>query len=229
MNPMGEPSEVIIPLFGVLDVTGEVVVMWIIVAAVAVISLLVTRNLQERPGKFQNLIEMGVEYLDDFFSGILGKSTARKYLYFLGSLFVFIIFANYSGLFPGVGLTKYAKAPTSSLSVTAALGLMTFVFLQVSGVRERGLGGYLKHFWNPMIILPILLVLDEFIKPASLALRRFGNILGEETDTEQLYELLPIGAPLIMMVLSLLFCFIQALVFTMLTAIYLEEALGEEE
>ena len=102
---MGEPSEVIITIFGILDVTGEVVVMWIILALVAVLSLLVTRHLKERPGKFQNLIETGVEYLDNFFGGIMGKKTSRKYFYFLGSLFIFIIFANYSGLFPGVGLT----------------------------------------------------------------------------------------------------------------------------
>ena len=68
-----------------------------------------------------------------------------------------------------------------------------------------------------------LLVLDEFIKPVSLALRLFGNVFGEETVTEQLYELLPIGAPIIMMALSLLFCAIQAVVFTMLTSIYLDE------
>ena len=226
---MSEPSEVILPIFGILDVTGEVVVMWIIVAVIAVLSLLVTRNLQERPGRLQNLVEMGIETLDHFFVGLLGPARARKYMFFLGTLFVFILFANYSGLFPGVGLTKYLKAPTSSLSVTAALGGMTFLFLQIAGIRERGLGGYLKHFWNPVIILPILLILDEFIKPLSLALRLFGNIFGEETVTEQLYELLPIGAPLIMMILSLLFCFIQAVVFTMLTSIYLDEALGEEE
>ena len=68
-----------------------------------------------------------------------------------------------------------------------------------------------------------LLVLDEFIKPVSLALRLFGNVFGEETVTEQLYVLLPIGAPIIMMALSLLFCAIQAVVFTMLTSIYLDE------
>ena len=153
---MSEPSEVIIPLFGVLDVTGEVVVMWIILAVLAAVSLIVTRDLKERPGRFQNLIEMGVEYLDNFFAGIIGKEKSRKYFYFLGSLFLFILFANYSGLFPGVGMTKYAKAPTSSLSVT-------------------------------------------------------------------------LGAPLIMMVLSLLFCFIQAVVFTMLTTIYLDEATEIEE
>lgn len=221
---MSEPSEVIIPLFGILDVTGEVVVMWIILAVVTVLSLLVTRHLKERPGKFQNVIEMGVEYLDNFFSGILGRKKSRKYMYFLGSLFIFILFANYSGLFPGVGLTKYAKAPTSSLSVTIGLGLMTFVFLQVSSIRTLGFKGFLKRFWSPVIILVPLLILDEFIKPASLALRLFGNIFGEESVTEQLYELLPVGAPLIMMILSLLFCAIQAVVFTMLTSIYLDEA-----
>ena len=228
---MSEPSEVIIPVFGVLDVTGEVVVMWIILAVIAALSLLVTRRLQERPGRFQNLIETGVEYLENFFAGIIGKKKSRKYMYFLGSLFIFIIFANYSGLFPGVGMTKYAKAPTSSLSVTVGLGLMTFVFLLVSSIRAKGVLGFLKRFWNPVIILPPLLILDEFIKPASLALRLFGNIFGEETVTEQLYEILPIGAPVLMMILSLLFCAIQAVVFTMLTTIYLDEAVeveGEE-
>lgn len=229
MTPMGEPSEVIIPLFGILDITGEVVVMWIIVAAVAVLSLLATRDLQERPGKFQNVIETGVEYLDNFFSGIIGRPKARKYFYFLGSLFIFIIFANYSGLFPGVGMTKYAKAPTSSLSVTAGLGIMTFFFLLIASLRAKGVKGFLKRFWSPVIILPPLLILDEFIKPASLALRLFGNIFGEETVTEQLYEILPIGAPLIMMALSLLFCAIQAIVFTMLTTIYLDEAVETDE
>jgi len=221
---MGEPSEVIIPLGGVLDVTGEVVVMWIILAVLALLSLLVTKNLKERPGRFQNLIETGVEYLDSFFSGIIGKKKARKYFFFLGSLFIFILFANYSGLFPGVGMTKYAKAPTSSLSVTLGLGIVTFFFLMIASIRAKGVKGFLKRFWNPVIILPPLLILDEFIKPASLALRLFGNIFGEETVTDQLYELLPIGAPLIMMALSLLFCAIQAIVFTMLTTIYLDEA-----
>ena len=72
-------------------------------------------------------------------------------------------------------------------------------------------------------------MLDEFIKPASLALRLFGNVFGEETVTEELYGLLPIGAPVIMMALSLLFCAIQAVVFTMLVSIYLEEAIEVEE
>lgn len=103
---MGE-SRVVIPIFGILDVTGEVIGMWVVLAAVAVISLLATRHMRERPGKFQNVIETGVEYLDNYFAGILGKKESRKHFLFLGSLFIFIIFGNYTGLIPGAGLTDY--------------------------------------------------------------------------------------------------------------------------
>ncbi|MBO5332628.1 MAG: F0F1 ATP synthase subunit A [Clostridia bacterium] len=219
---MGEKSEVIINLFGILDVTGEVVTMWIMLFVVTLISLIVKKNLKERPGKFQNIIETGVEYLDNFFTDILGKKKARKYFTFLASLFIFIIFSNYSGMFPGVGLTDYVKAPTASLSVTAALGVMTFFFLQISGIKHNA-KHYFKHFVSPIFIMLPLLLLDEIIKPASLALRLYGNIFGEEMVTEELYHILPIGAPVIMMVLSLLFCALQAIVFTMLVSIYLDE------
>lgn len=223
---MGSKSETVIPLFGILDVTGEVIMMWVILAVVAVLSLIATHNMKERPGKFQNVIETGIEYLDNFFAGIIGKKNSRKYFFFLGSLFIFIIFANYSGLIPGVGLTKYLKAPTSSLSTTLGLGVAAFLFLQIAGLAN-GAKHYFKRFVSPMFFMLPLLVLDEFIKPASLALRLFGNVFGEETVTHELYGLLPIGVPVIMMVLSLLFCAIQAVVFTMLVSIYLEEGLEE--
>lgn len=219
---MGEPSEVVFKVFGFLDVTGEVIMMWVILAAVALISILVTRNLKMRPGKFQNMIETGVEKLDGFFGNILGEEDSRKYFFFLGSLFIFIIFGNYCGLIPGVGLTKYLKAPTSSLSCTLGLGIASFVFLQVAGLKN-GVKKYFKRFVSPMFFMLPLLLLDEFIKPASLALRLFGNVFGEETVTEELYGILPIGMPIIMMALSLLFCAIQAVVFTMLVSIYLKE------
>lgn len=226
---MGEASEVVIPLFGVLDITGEVLLMWAICLVLVVVSAVATRRLRERPGRLQNVLETGIEYLDGFFTGLLGKRVARKYFYFLGSLFIFIIFSNYSGLIPGVGLTPYFKAPTSSLSVTVGLGLLAFVFLQLASLRARGGRGYLKRFITPVAFMLPLLVLDEFIKPASLALRLFGNIFGEETVTEELYNLLPIGAPALMMALSLLFCAIQAVVFTMLVSIYLDEGIEIEE
>ena len=223
---MGEKSEVIINLFGILDVTGEVVTMWIILSIVTLLSLIVKKNLKERPGKFQNIIETGVEYLDNFFTDILGKKKARKYFTFLASLFVFIIFSNYSGMVPGVGLTPYVKAPTACLSVTAALGVMTFIFLQVSGIKHNA-KHYFKHFVSPIVIMLPLLLLDEIIKPASLALRLYGNVFGEEMVTEELYHIFPIGVPVVMMVLSLLFCALQAMVFTMLVSIYLDEVTEE--
>ncbi len=219
---MGHSSEPIIKIFGILDVTGEVVTMWIIIALLTVISLIVRKNLKERPGKFQNIIETGVEYLDNFFTDNLGKEKARKYFIFLATLFTFIIFCNYSGLIPGVGLTPYVKAPTASLSVTAGLGIMTFVFLQYAGLK-MGAKHYFKRFVSPMFFMLPLILLDEFIKPASLALRIYGNVFGEEMVTEQLYHIFPIGVPVVMMVLSILFCALQALVFSMLTSIYLDE------
>ncbi len=220
---MGEPSAPILKIFGILDITPEVITMLAIIAVFAVLGLLLRRSLKERPGRLQNIIEMGVGYLDSFFTDIMGRKNARKYLYFLASLFCFILFANYSGLIPGVGISPYFKAPTSSLSVTLGLAALTFVFIQVSAFRA-GAKHYIKHFLTP--IVPLLLM-DEIIKPASLALRLFGNIFGEETVIENLYELLPIGAPIIMMALSLLFCAIQAMVYTMLTASYLQEFLED--
>ena len=221
---MGEASEVVIPLFGILDITGEVITMWLIIAALAVLSIYVGKHLQERPGKLQNVVETGIEYLDNNYTGNLGRTRARKYFWFLGSLFIFIICANYSGLIPGVGLTKYLKAPTSSLSVTAGLGICTFFFLQTSSISAKGIKGYIKHFISPIIVMLPLLALDEIIKPVSLSLRLFGNIFGEEMVMEQFYEIMPIGAPLIMMALSLLFCALQAIVYTTLVSIYLDEA-----
>ncbi len=225
---MGEKSPVIVSIFGILDVTGEVIAMWIILAVVALLSLIVRRNLKERPGVFQNMVEAGVEYLDNFFEGLLGRKKSRQYFTFLASLFIFIIFSNYSGLIPGVGLTDYVKAPTSSLSVTLGLGAATFLFLQFAGLR-MGAKHYFKRFISPVAVMLPLLILDEFIKPASLALRLFGNVFGEEMVLEELYHILPIGVPLIMMALSLLFCALQALVFTMLTSIYLDEVTELEE
>lgn len=226
---MSGASEVVIPLFGWLDITGEVLMMWLIILILSVLAIILGRNLKERPGKLQNVIETGIEFLDNSFSENLGKERGRKYFFFLGSLFIFIIFGNYSGLFPGVGLTKYLKAPTSSLSVTAGLGIVTFFFLQAASIKAKGFKGYLKRFVSPMFFMLPLLLLDEFIKPLSLSLRLYGNIFGEETVTEQLYEILPIGAPMIMMILSLLFCALQAIVFTTLVSIYLDEATETEE
>ena len=138
---------------------------------------------------------------------------------------MFIIVSNYSGLLPGAGHFKAFKVPTASLSVTAGLAIVGFFTIHTVGVKERGWKGYLKSFLS--VMLPLTLI-EQFVRPFSLALRLFGNLYGEEMVTENLYTIFPVLVPLVMQVLSILFCLIQALVFTMLLSLYIAEAAEEE-
>ena len=216
---------------GPLEVTSTVTTMWAIVALLALVSFLATRNLREEPGVLQTAAEMAVGALRNFFEGTLGREHTRKYFPILGTFFVFIIVCNYSGLLPGAGHLSGFAVPTACLSVTAVLGVIAFFTTHVIGIRERGLGRYLASFAKPLILVVLMLplnLLEQFIRPMSLALRLYGNMYGEENVTEQLYGIFPVLAPLIMQVLSLIFCLLQAVVFTMLLSIYISEALEEE-
>ena len=221
---MEETSNVLFSL-GPIEVTGTVVTIWVITAVLTVLSILATRNMKDEPGLLQNLAEQVVGKLHSYFSGILGTHLTDKYFPVLATLFIFIIVSNYSGLLPGAGHYKAFKVPTASLSVTAALAIVGFFTIHTVGVKERGWKGYLKSFLS--VMLPLTLV-EQLVRPFSLALRLFGNLYGEEMVTENLYGIFPILVPLVMNVLSLLFCLIQALVFTMLLSIYIGEAAEEE-
>ena len=211
-------------------ITKPVITMWVIVAVIALFSYLATRNLKEKPGVLQNLAEMAVSALYGFFEGVLGKHNVKRYFPLLATFFIFIVVSNYSSLLPGAG-SAFA-VPTTSLSVTLGLAIIGFIVTQVEGVRHQGLGGYAKSFLQPMflcfLMLPLNLI-EQFVHPVSLALRLYGNLYGEELAAEQLGNLAGIGLPIVMHVLSLLFCLIQAMVFTMLLSIYITEAIGEEE
>ena len=224
---MEEASNVLFSI-GPLEVTGRVVTMWVIIAVLTFLSWLATRNMKEVPGKLQNIAELVVAKLQNYFNGTLGKKTCEKYFPVFATFFIFIIVSNYSGLLPGAGHLKFFQVPTASLSVTAGLGIIAFFTTHVIGVKECGLGGYLKRTLTSMTLpLFFLAIIEQFVRPFSLALRLFGNIYGEESVTENLYSILPVGAPLVMQALSLLFCLIQALVFTMLLSIYVSEAVEE--
>lgn len=114
--------------------------------------------------------------------------------------------------------------PTACLSVTAALSIIAFFTTHTIGIRELGLKHYLTSFIKPFLLMLPLNLIEQLVRPFSLALRLFGNLYGEESVTHQLYGIFPILLPLVMNVLSLLLCFIQAMVFTMLLSIYVEEA-----
>ena len=203
--------------------------MWGVLVVLAAVSFFATRHLEQRPKGLQNLLEMAISALDNFISGLMGKEKTARFFPFFATMFIFIIVCNFIGILPGAGMIPGFKAPTSSLSVTAGLAIVVFVAIIVFGIRVVGVKHYLKHFLQPVAIMLPFIIIDELVRPLSLALRLYGNIFGEESVTEQLYELFPVGPPLIMMVMSLLFCTIQAVVFTMLSAIYIDESTTLEE
>lgn len=214
---------------GPVEITGVVATMWAIIALLALVSWLATRRLREVPGPLQNLAEIAVGKLESYYSGVLGKKLTKKYFPIFATFFIFIVVCNYSGILPGAGHVTGFAVPTACLSVTAGLAIVAFFTTHVVGVRERGLGEYLRSFLKPVALLLPLTLLEQFVRPFSLAMRLFGNLYGEEMVTSNLYNIFPIIAPLVMNVLSLLFCFIQAMIFTMLLSIYVTEAVGEEE
>ena len=228
---MEEATNVLFSI-GPLEVTSTVTTTWCIILILTLLSWLATRKLKDVPGPLQAAAEMAVGGLRSFFEGTLGKEYSRKYFPILGTFFVFIVVSNYSGILPGAGHLKGFAVPTACLSVTAGLGVIAFFTTHTIGIREKGLGPYLASFAKPLILVVLMLplnILEQFIRPMSLALRLYGNMYGEENVTEQLYEIFPIGAPLIMNVLSLIFCLLQAIVFTMLLSIYISEAIEAEE
>ncbi|MBR2783194.1 MAG: F0F1 ATP synthase subunit A [Firmicutes bacterium] len=212
---------------GPLQVNSQMVTMTAISALLVLLCFVGTRHMEERPRGLQNLLEKAVEFLLDFFADVMGPELARRYLPYLGTMFLLILFCNYSGLLPLAGKLPGLAAPTATLSVTAGLALCTFFTVHYTGLREHGFVGYSHHFTRPIIILCPLFILEEIVHPVSLALRLFGNIYGEETVTEQLAEVVPVIAPLAMNALSLLLGAIQALVFTLLSGIYISMAASE--
>ena len=200
--------------------------MWAIMAAVLIFAYICTRKMETVPGPMQNIAEMAVGSLYGLIGDIMGKNT-RKFFPLLGTFFIFIVVCNYSGLLPGAG--ELFTVPTSVLAVTAALATIGFFAIHTSGIRKKGLGKYLLSFLKPVAFLLPITLIEQITRPLSLALRLYGNIYGEEQVVDTLSGILAVGLPLIMQVLSLLFCLIQALVFTMLLSIYISEAIETEE
>lgn len=214
--------QILFNIFG-LDVTSETTTMWGIMLLLAILSYLATRNMKRIPAGLQNIMEFAVEGIIKLLSGIMGEERAKKYLPLLGSLFIFILISNYSGILPGAGHTPGLKAPTSNWSVTLGLATVVFLATQYYGVKERGLK-YFKHFVEPLPFMLPLNIIEQFVRPLSLSLRLYGNVFGEEMVVAGLFALVPLIVPLPMMLLGLLFGFIQAFVFTLLAAIYISEA-----
>jgi len=209
------------------SISKPIISMWVIIAVLTILSILATRRLKDVPGPLQNVAEAAVEKLEDYFGGTLGYDNMRRYFGIFATLFIFIVVSNYSGLLPTAGETF--SVPTASISVTAALAVIAFFTTHTIGIQRNGVGGYAKSFLKPIAFLLPLTLLDQIVRPFSLAIRLYGNIYAEEMVTAQLRKMFPVLLPLVMQILGLLFCLIQAMVFTMLTAVYVHEAIGDDE
>ena len=157
----------------------------IIVLVLGVLAYFACRKKSLIPGRLQAAFEVIAEGLDNFVCGIMGPK-GRKYTPFVGTLFIYILLMNLSGLIP------FIKASTASWSTTLALALCVFFYVQYTAIRELGFLGYLDHLAGKQrgalaftVIMPlfmlILHVLTELIRPISLSLRLRGNIWGDET------------------------------------------------
>ncbi len=231
----GDGGKVLFHL-GPLEVTGALTTLWAIMAILVLFFWWATRDIKEMPetGK-QNVVEYIVEIFIGFFEGIMGRERAVQFTPLLATFFILILVSNYSGLIPGAGHITGFIPPTSHWAVTGGLATVTFLTVQYSGIRKKG-WGHFKHYFEPIYLTPIMLplgIIEELIRPFSLSLRLFANVFGGEmvlfaiataayTMQPALYVLLPV-----VMGLELIFGFIQAFIFTLLSAVYIEAATAE--
>ncbi len=214
-------------------------VVWLFLG---LLSLIVFRKRTMIPGPLQNFLEWIVEGLSNMVISILGEN-GRKFVPFVGTLFIYIFCMNIMGLIPGM------FSSTSKLNTTLALALCVFFYVQFTGLRNFGILGYLHHLagspksvveWCLVPLNLPLHIIGELAKPLSLSLRLFGNIAGEDMLLAIFvimgvsllsFTHLPIGLPLHLpfIFLALLTSFVQALVFSLLTTIYFSLMSHHEE
>lgn len=191
----------------------------------SVVAIAASSKLEMIPStKLQLLMEIIIEKLRDFFSEAMGEYAGRKYLPIVATLFIYIMISNYSGLLPMAGHLPFLAAPTSSINFPAGLAIVVFFAVQFIGIRESHGIGFYKHLFQPVAFLFPIMLVEEFVRPLSLTLRLYGNIYGEEAVTHSFFQLVPIGVPVVMQLLSVLMGGIQALVFSLLTGIYISQA-----
>ena len=165
-----------------IDIVPEIVVQWGIIALIAALSWWATRNLSIRPGKKQTVVEGIYKSLE----GMIRSNVGEEYLdilSFIGAISVYIFMMNMAGL---VGIVP----PTKNLSVTVALGLISFFVVQYYAIKKHGIGSYLKGYISPVSVMLPINLLERVMFPLSLALRLFGNVLAATFLVELVYEAL---------------------------------------
>lgn len=208
------------------------------VIALAVILLtayLASRSINLIPSRLQGALELFVSGVDNFVCGIIGPR-GRRYTPFIGTLFAYILFMNLFGLVP------FMKSPTTSWSITLALALVVFIYVQYAGIKELGFLGYIDHLLGKprglmafSVVMPLMMlflhVVSELVRPISLSLRLRSNMWGDDMLLSLMTGFGIKGIPLILFnsALSILASIVQATVFCLLTTIYFALVLSHEE
>ncbi len=234
-------AEPIAHFFG-LTITNSLFTSWIVTAILVICALSFSRIIKSKgaPGRLQSFVEMIVEGLFGMVESIAGAAKAKVFFPMVATLFVFIIFSNWSGLLPGAGtigfreelhgaevFIPYWRAPTSDVNTTLALGLITMVMVQVYGVKYLGFK-YFKKFFdfsNPInFFVGLLELISDVSKIISFTFRLFGNVIAGEILLMVMAMLVPVLGPTPFIALEIFVGFIQALVFMMLASVFINMA-----
>lgn len=213
------PDEVSFWQYGVINLNATIVFTWVLMLAMAVGSKIITGKLStglER-SRWQNILEIIVinilKQIED-----IGMDQPKKYLGFLGTLFLFIAVADLAIIFPGY------EPPTGSLSTTAALALCVFVAVPIFGIEEQGVANYLRTYTEPTIIMLPFNIISEISRTLALAIRLFGNIMSGSMIVAILLTITPLIFPDLLIALGLLVGMVQAYIFSVLATVYIAAA-----
>ena len=218
------PDQVIFWQWGPVYLNATIVFTWGVMVIMVLGSWLVTRRLSSGTeiSHWQNLLEVIVSYMQKEIREI-SQQEAGSYLYFVGTLFLFILISNLLTIFPGF------VAPTASLSTTAGLAICVFVAVPVYGIISRGILGYLRQYIKPTVLMLPFNVIGELSRTLALAVRLFGNIMSGMKVAAILLALAPLFFPIVMHALGLLTGVIQAYIFAVLAMVYIASATRAQE
>ena len=212
------PDQMIFWQHGFFKLNGTIVFTWALMLVLAVGSKLITRNLSREitRSRWQNLLEIVIAMVQQIKD--IGLVQPKRYLAFLGTLFLFVALACLCTVIP-----EY-EPPTGSLSTTAALALCVFVAVPFFGIMDQGVGGYLKSYVEPTVIMLPFNIISELSRTLALAVRLFGNMMSGTMIIAILLTITPLVFPIVMTALGLLTGLVQAYIFSILAAVYIAAA-----
>jgi F-type H+-transporting ATPase subunit a len=214
------------------SISSTLLTMWIVIALVVVGAVLAVRGATLLPGRVQNAFEWVYESLSDFGLGLSGPAGKPYIPIFIGA-FLLVLFDNWIGLVPPVGKIDELRAPSSDVNITVGMALVSFVIFQGLGFRKLGVGGYVGKFFPVYefkkglgagviaMFVGLIELMLEFVKPVTLSMRLFGNIYGGEVALGVITALTIAVVPVLLIGLELMLNAIQALIFSVLTLMFI--------